>query len=317
MLLRPRASPTRRRPEQRTAKAFVFPVILGVNLLLAALLSGDGTAGAKWVPVLAGVSLMSAWLAEVLFPFATARGTTAERRADWMFFAMTALVDSGLVACFELVRGPGGASPAEPLSVLLALCVWELGSYWAHRLGHTWPLLWRFHALHHAPSRLTALNNFRLHPFDLILKDSLALGAVGLCGFDAATLMFVAVIKNCVVAFQHANADLRHGWLNRVVSTNAAHRFHHSAAREEGNSNFGTVLLIWDVVFRTLRVPREGDAPVRFGLFEPRHYPTNELFRSLLSPFCWRRCTAGDERGVVTAPAGAEPPGPRAEYPSP
>ncbi len=276
-------------------RALFFPVTLGLNVLLAYLGSGAGAVGSSLIPLLAGFSLLCAWLAQTLAPFSGASATAAERRTDWLFFGITALVDSAVVAAFEHFRLREGELSFGPAGVVLALGVWEFGSYWAHRLGHTSSLLWKFHALHHAPERLTVLNNFRLHPFDLIIKDSLALGAIGLCGFDAETLLLVAVIKNCVVAFQHADADLRHGWLSLFISTNAAHRWHHSARPEEAHSNFGTVLLFWDAVFGTLRISNDHRAPLQFGLFGRQYYPRNQLLRSLLSPFCWGRCTAMHE----------------------
>lgn len=272
-------------------KALVFPLALGANVLIGGLAVRNEVVGTNVVPLLAGFSLLCAWLAQTSWPFSAAPGTSAERRTDWLFFALTSLVDSAVVATFEHVRLREVEVSFSPASVLLALGAWEFGSYWAHRLGHASPLLWRFHALHHAPERLTVLNNFRLHPFDLIVKDTLALGAVGFCGFDASTLLLVAVVKNCVVAFQHADADLRHGWLSLVVSTNAAHRWHHSTRPEEANANFGTVLLFWDAVFGTLRFSDDENAPQRVGLFGLQYYPRNQFFTSLVSPFCWGRCT--------------------------
>jgi sterol desaturase/sphingolipid hydroxylase (fatty acid hydroxylase superfamily) len=41
-----------------------------------------------------------------------------------------------------------------------------LGDYWAHRLGHACGWWWKLHAVHHAPHRMVALNNLRLHPLD-------------------------------------------------------------------------------------------------------------------------------------------------------
>ncbi len=165
-------------------------------MLVGIMVFGKGAESSNLVPVLAGFSLLCAWLAQTLFPFSAAPATTAERRSDWLFFGITALVDSAMVAAFDHVPFRDRELSLGPAGGLLALGVWEFGAYWAHRLAHTNALLWRFHALHHAPARLTVLNNFRLHPFDLVVKDTLALGAVGFCGFDASTLLIVAVVKN-------------------------------------------------------------------------------------------------------------------------
>lgn len=269
----------------------VLPLALTVSVVAASRGMTFGMAEPLLVSVLAAVSLAMAWLAERLLPFSKVRSEPFEVRADWLFFGLTAVVDSVVVGVFERFRPESGDSAAGPFAVVAALVVWELGAYVAHRLGHGLPLLWRFHALHHAPKRMTVLNNFRLHPLDLVLKDVLALSAVAALGFDAHTLMLVAIIKNCVVAFQHSDADLRHGWLNYVFSTNSAHRWHHSVEPVEGNTNYGTVLLLWDAVFGTLRLPSKQAGPARLGLYDNEGYATHQVIRALLSPFCWQRCT--------------------------
>ena len=49
----------------------------------------------------------------------------------------------------------GGLWPSHwplALQIVLGLVIAEIGLYWAHRLAHEWPLLWRFHAVHHSAS---------------------------------------------------------------------------------------------------------------------------------------------------------------------
>ncbi len=52
------------------------------------------------------------------------------------------------------------------LSVALAVVIVMLGSYWGHRLSHTVPFLWRFHAVHHSIEEMDWLASGRLHPLD-------------------------------------------------------------------------------------------------------------------------------------------------------
>ena len=37
---------------------------------------------------------------------------------------------------------------------LIAIFLFELGTYWGHRWAHTVPFLWRFHAVHHSSEHL-------------------------------------------------------------------------------------------------------------------------------------------------------------------
>lgn len=273
-----------------------FPASLAGLTCAASVATARGLSGPVIVATLAGLALALAWLAERLVPYIGAPPQRAERRADWSFFVLTAVVDSVVVSWFEPT--PVRDSLLEvngALAIPLGLVGWELGAYVAHRLGHELPMLWRFHALHHAPQRMVALNNYRLHPVDLMLKDVFAMGVLIAIGIDAQALIAIAVLKNTVVSFQHCDADLRHGWLNYVFSTNTVHRWHHSSLPEEGNANYGTVLLVWDALFGSLRLPRDRAAPQRLGLYHGQGYPTHRVFRSLLAPWCWTRCTASAE----------------------
>jgi hypothetical protein len=48
------------------------------------------------------------------------------------------------------------------------MMVGETAYYWAHRLSHQIPFLWRFHAIHHSAEQLDFLVNTRMHPADLV-----------------------------------------------------------------------------------------------------------------------------------------------------
>jgi sterol desaturase/sphingolipid hydroxylase (fatty acid hydroxylase superfamily) len=57
----------------------------------------------------------------------------------------------------------------RPLIVQGALALGDLGVYAIHRLQHTVPWHWRFHAVHHSAEEMDWLVSFRFHPADLFL----------------------------------------------------------------------------------------------------------------------------------------------------
>jgi hypothetical protein len=59
---------------------------------------------------------------------------------------------------------------------------------------------------------------------------------------------------------QHANVRMRTGGLGRVFATPELHRLHHSRREDELGSNYGDVLIVWDALFGTRRVPDAGAA---------------------------------------------------------
>ena len=215
---------------------------------------------------------------------------------DWLSFAVVGgLVDPLLKWASPLlvlaVYGALASAPAWALAdapwllqFMAATLLIELGKYWGHRLHHAVPALWWLHALHHGSERLYTVNNFRVHPLEYTLKHALSLLPLMLLGAPNDVLLAYLALTQPVVMLQHANLPLRNGWLNRVFSTNELHRWHHSAERGEGDSNFGNALMVWDQVFGTYRAVGQG--PARVGLYAGSPYPARRSFGGqLLSMF--------------------------------
>lgn len=192
--------------------------------------------------------------------------------------------------------GPGKAGLAGlplALQVLLALLWIEFAKYWMHRWHHEVPALWRLHALHHGSERLYWLNNFRFHPLNHVFNTLASLLPLWLLGLPEAALLGATALTQPVVMLQHMNIDLRSGWLNHVLSTNEAHRWHHSSRPDEANANYGSALLLWDRLFGTFQHRPAPQRPAAIGLFgASRGYPARASYwRQLLGgwqPACCR-----------------------------
>lgn len=280
-------------------KYLVFPFSLAATLFGAVWLLG--ILHPSMIPLAVTVAAF-AWVLvlERLLPRVGRSSEPKELRTDLTFVGLTALLSDPLANALvvALVIGlssiiPEGIAasmwlPAAAVSVLL---VGGVGDYWAHRLAHESQWWWKLHAVHHAPHRMVALNNLRLHPVDLLLKTLFSSAPVLALGFSPEAIALAASVRGLNVAFQHADVDLRHGFLNRVFATNSVHRWHHSAKRAEADANYGGVLSIFDVVFGTYQVPAEDQDPHEMGLYDEQHYPVHGVARSLVAPFCWKQCT--------------------------
>lgn len=155
----------------------------------------------------------------------------------------------------------------------------ELGRYWAHRWHHTHRWLWKLHAFHHSSERLYALNNFRFHPLNYLNNFVLGVFPLMLLGVPAEVMLGYLAVSQPVLMLQHANLDLRSGWLNYIFSTNEVHRWHHSTVPAEANRNYGYALALWDHVFRTFHYVPSRNAPHRIGLFaESADYPAHDSY---------------------------------------
>jgi sterol desaturase/sphingolipid hydroxylase (fatty acid hydroxylase superfamily) len=185
----------------------------------------------------------------------------------------------------------GGPWPVDwPIvaQLVLALVIGEFFLYWAHRLGHEWEWLWRFHAVHHSAPRLYFLNAARFHPVDLAISYFAPFIALVSLGAGPKILALFALVSAVHGIFQHANLPLRLGPLNWFFSMAELHRWHHSRILDEANTNYGQNLIVWDVVFGTRFLPADREPPEDIGLTGLSAFPM-DYFGQLASPFTWRR----------------------------
>ena len=188
---------------------------------------------------------------------------------------------------------PSGFASELPFlaQVLLSILVIEFGSYWSHRLHHQIRPLWWLHAMHHSSQRLYALNNFRFHPLNYTINFAVSVVPVMYFGVSSEALLAYLAITQPILMFQHANVDLRSGILNYVFSTNELHRWPHSSASPEANSNYGKAIVLWDHLFGTFRYADSRNEPSNVGLFSSSSdYPGRSSYiaqlRSMFTPAC-------------------------------
>lgn len=189
----------------------------------------------------------------------------------------------------------GGVWPvAWPLwaQLVLALIISQFFEYWAHRLLHEIPLLWRFHATHHSPRRLYWLNAGRFHPVDSALLHVVGMGPLMLLGAGAEVMALYTIWVAMHGTFQHCNIRVRLGALNYVFSMAELHRWHHSLKLDEANANYGNNILLWDLVFGTVHYPRDAQASSEIGLSDNPDFPGDYLGQ-VLSPFRWKEKRSG------------------------
>ncbi len=186
--------------------------------------------------------------------------------------------------------GPG-VWPREwpPLAqLLLALALAELGHYVFHRISHENGLVWRLHAPHHAAPRLYWLNAVRFHVLDLVCLVGFQLFPLIALGAPPHALASYTIFSSVYGYFQHCNVALRTGALDFVFSTPALHRYHHSTDPREGNQNYGAILSLWDLVFRTFYRPRGREFAGPVGIAALPEFPRSWLGQQL-APLRYRR----------------------------
>jgi sterol desaturase/sphingolipid hydroxylase (fatty acid hydroxylase superfamily) len=222
------------------------------------------------------------------------------------------VMGAGLLASFMTAQQIGdyfenGRGPLAGLPFWGQVAVYVVASdfmlYWTHRFFHG-ATLWRFHAVHHSAEEVDWTTAYRFHPVNMWLGAFLVTAIMLYVGVPPAVLLFLVPFDTTTAAFVHANLNWTLGPLKYVVATPVFHRWHHTPLNEGGNSNFGSLLSVWDVLFGTFYMP-EGKLPLRYGIDEPA-YPQGFLGQ-FVHPF---RDLVGQARPVTSPKVTSQPPAP-------
>ena len=171
------------------------------------------------------------------------------------------------------------------LQVTLGLVASEFTLYWAHRLAHECPLIWRFHAVHHSVKRLWLVNTGRFHFIDSLLSVIAAVSVLFMLGVSMDAIIWVSAITAYIGILTHCNADIRCGWWNYIFNTPNLHRWHHSTDTSISNNNYGENLMCWDMLFGTyLHRPEASVSTIGIDERMPKTF-TGQL----IVPFIWAR----------------------------
>ncbi len=135
--------------------------------------------------------------------------------------------------------------------VVFALVASEFMLYWAHRLGHEWMPLWRFHSVHHSVEKLWFVNTGRFHFIDSLVSIVMGIVPLIFLGASMEIIMWVAAVTAFIGMLTHCNVEMRFGPISWIFNTPELHRWHHSKRLREGNMNYGENVMIWDILFRT------------------------------------------------------------------
>jgi sterol desaturase/sphingolipid hydroxylase (fatty acid hydroxylase superfamily) len=156
----------------------------------------------------------------------------------------------------------------EEVAVGVALVALDGWMYVWHRANHALPWLWRFHRLHHGDRAMDATTTVRFHPVEIAISTLLRLAVLPILGLRIEHLLIYEVILFPVILFHHSNIrfpEKADRLMRAVLVTPAMHRVHHSQRQIETDSNYGSVLSIWDRLGRSFRLRRDGST-IEFGL---------------------------------------------------
>ena len=160
--------------------------------------------------------------------------------------AMAMLAVNTLVVRHIQFAAPSSATTAR---IVLAWFVTELSAYWLHRAMHTFPLLWRFHRMHHADVPLAWHQSWWIHPADIAMFALVAASSTWLTGAPITAAPWFLLVRRAYAIMLHANVRWPATVLDHVIVTPPIHARHH---REDlPPANFAGSFSIFDRVFGT------------------------------------------------------------------
>lgn len=236
--------------------------------------------------------LITLLLAERVFPVAHAHAGWWRILRNFSLAVLNFLA-SPLIVIPLTVFAASHALPWRPAlwqgwtGLAVDLIILDCWIYWWHRVNHRLPFLWRFHEVHHLDETLDASSALRFHFGEVILSSLVRAGFI----FVSAMPLYSVVVFEIVIAistlFHHSNLRLPKNFeraLSYVIVTPSIHWVHHHALRRDTDSNYATVLSVWDRLFGSgSATVRQPDMPIGVEDIADKH-----LWALVFRPFSRR-----------------------------
>ncbi|MBW4548497.1 MAG: sterol desaturase family protein [Symplocastrum torsivum CPER-KK1] len=215
---------------------------------------------------------------ENLFPFFTFKQSWTSRISTnfaigLLNAAITYLVFAALSKwVFPPIHWSGLFHGIQPhwLVGIISFLLLDIYRYGWHVLMHMSSLGWRFHRVHHTERTMNISTAYRFHFLEVICSNFPRVFLIWLFGINPVCVFIYDVAFAAIQVFQHSNWAVPLNVdkvLTYFIITPNFHRVHHSQIVKETNSNYGSVLSVWDRLFGTFRYIRHPQT-IKIGLSE-------------------------------------------------
>jgi len=249
----------------------------------------------NWSLLILASSLVLFGILEYKFPFYTYKLSWSSRVAtNFSLALLNALLKSLLLVSlsqwiYQHNTGLFNRIPSPWVVGLLSILVLDSYRYGWHVLMHKLPIGWRFHRVHHTDRAMNISTAYRFHFVESFISYFPMFFLIWLFGLNPIYVFLYESLFVIDEVFQHSNWALPlkvDRILSYLVVTPNCHRVHHSQVVKETDSNYGSLLTIWDRLFGTFRYSRSPKT-IKIGLREePRHL---NILDSLALPFVFPR----------------------------
>jgi sterol desaturase/sphingolipid hydroxylase (fatty acid hydroxylase superfamily) len=178
------------------------------------------------------------------------------------FFFKTFFAGYQLTLLYFVSQFKIGAIQDSISSFIICFVLADFIYYWFHRFSHTWKPLWAFHLIHHSSQEMNLTTAYRLNWMSALISPLFFFPLVFL-GFSPNFIVVSYALNLLYQFFLHTESVGKLGFLENVIDTPSSHRVHHGSNPIYIDKNFGGVLIIWDIIFKTYQPEVE---KVKYGI---------------------------------------------------
>ena len=245
------------------------------------------------------------WILEILFPWR--KDQPIFRKDFWLdtfymffnFFLLNLIVLIALsntaAEVFNDILGLVGLSISKLqlfdvddlprwLGLFIFFIISDFVQWNTHRLLHASPFLWNFHKVHHSVKQMGFAAHLRYHWMEPVVYKSLLYIPIAIIGgFDAQDVAFVHFFAIAIGHLNHANLGWNYGWFKYLINNPKMHIWHHAKELPDNvkyGVNFGLTLSLWDYLFKTHYIPRNG-RDIELGFEGDETFPKNFLGQTI------------------------------------
>lgn len=187
---------------------------------------------------------------------------------DWFHHLLGAVGINNLVA-IEVGSLPVWGQLAL-LFILRDFIHWNI-----HRLLHRVPFLWEFHKVHHSVQEMGFAAHLRYHWMENVVYRCLEYLPLALIGFGIQEFFIVHAFTTAVGHFNHSNLRVPLGPVKYLFNNPQMHIWHHAKELPKDHRygmNFGLTLSVWDYLFGSAYIPRDG-RDIELGFLDLEQFP--------------------------------------------
>jgi sterol desaturase/sphingolipid hydroxylase (fatty acid hydroxylase superfamily) len=162
------------------------------------------------------------------------------------------------------------------VSLLLFFIISDFIQWNTHRMLHRVSFFWNFHKVHHSVKQMGFAAHLRYHWMEpVIYKSMLYIPMAIIGGFSIQDVFIVHFFAISIGHLNHANLGWDYGFLKYIFNNPKMHIWHHSKQMpNKYGMNFGITLSLWDYIFKTNYVPRDG-RDIELGFENDEQFPNN------------------------------------------